>query len=68
MSITPDAAAETSDRLLDGPAEAQGQRVEFKRFRDEEASRNLRRKVDSTSPMFHICSHGTRTRVDAQWR
>jgi hypothetical protein len=40
VSLTPDAAAETSDRLLDGAARAQGQRLDTKRRSDEIASRN----------------------------
>lgn len=36
VSLTPEAAAETSDRLLQGAAQAMGQRVE-KRRADEEA-------------------------------
>ena len=37
-SMTPDAAAETSDRLLNGATQAQGQRLEQKR-RDERRDR-----------------------------
>lgn len=39
VSLTPDAAAETSDRLLDGAARAQGQRIDTRRRSDEIASR-----------------------------
>lgn len=39
-SMTPDAAAETSDRLLAGAAEAHGQRLETERLEDERRGRH----------------------------
>ncbi len=39
VALTPDAAAETSDRLLDGAAEAQGQLLEEARLAEERAAR-----------------------------
>jgi hypothetical protein len=39
LALTPDAAAETSDRLLDGAAEAQGQILEEARLAEEDAAR-----------------------------
>ena len=38
-SLTPEAAAETSDRLLDGAAEAQGQILAETRAAEERAAR-----------------------------
>ena len=39
VSMTPDAAAETSDRLLHGAAEAQGQVIAATRAAEERAAR-----------------------------
>lgn len=39
VSMTPDAAAETSDRLLQGAAEAQGQVIAATRKAEEHAAR-----------------------------
>lgn len=39
VSLTPEAAAETSDRLLDGAAEAQGQILAETRAAEERATR-----------------------------
>ncbi len=39
ISMTPEAAAETSDRLLHGAAQAQGQAIEQRRLIDEQKAR-----------------------------
>ncbi len=39
ISMTPEAAAETSDRLLHGAAQAQGQAMERQRLIDEQKAR-----------------------------
>lgn len=39
VSLSPDAAAETSDRLLEGASEAQGQRIEHERLENEKRVR-----------------------------
>ncbi len=39
VSLTPDAAAETSDRLLHAAAQAQGQIIENQRLIDEQRAR-----------------------------
>ena len=40
VSLTPEAAAETSDRLLKGASQAQGQRAEIKRQTEERNDRH----------------------------
>lgn len=45
FAMTPDAAAETSDRLLQGAGEAQGQRVEIARRHAEQSARDAERSA-----------------------
>lgn len=42
VSLTPDAAAETSDRLLAAAAQAEGQQVEQRRIEEERATLHLK--------------------------
>lgn len=41
VTMTPDAAADTSDRLLHAAVQAQGQQVEMKRRRDEDLAKRV---------------------------